>query len=109
MISEFQAFFTVFHQGKALANSATWKNRTLATNALVAVLGAAIAIAKGFGYDLHLDDQTISALGAGIAAAVCVGNSVMHVVTSEKVGLPPADTPGPAGPTAVGGEGPGPG
>lgn len=95
MIQAFQAFFTLFKQGKQLTNSATWKNRTIATNSLVAVLGAAVAIAKGFGYDLHLDEQTVSALGAGIAAAVCVVNSVMHVITSAKVGLPADDAHGP--------------
>ena len=95
MIQEFQAFFVAFRQGKALANSATWKNRTVAANALVALLGAAIAIAKGFGYDIQLDDATVSALGGGIAAFVCVANSVMHIATSDKVGLPSADTPQP--------------
>jgi hypothetical protein len=107
MIQEFQAFFVVFHQGKQLANSATWKNRTIATNTLIAVLGAAVAIAKGFGYDLHLDDQTLSALGAGVVAVVGVVNSVMHVATSDKVGLPPAAGAGPA--TDATGPSPGPG
>lgn len=107
MIQEFQAFFTLFKQGKQLANSATWKNRTIATNALVAVLGAAMAVAKGFGYDFHIDDQTLSALGGGIAAAVCVGNNVMHVITSAKVGLPPAVDAGPATDAPGPSEGPG--
>ena len=96
MIQEFQAFFTLFKQGKQLANSATWKNRTIATNTLIAVLGAMVAIAKSFGYDLHLDDQTISALGAGVVAAVGVTNSVMHVITSAKVGLPATGAAGSA-------------
>lgn len=90
MIAQFQAFFVLFHQGKSLANSATWKNRTLATNGLIALLGAAIAIAKGFGYDFNIDDQTTQILGAGIVAFVGVANNVMHVITSDKVGLPPA-------------------
>jgi fructose-1-phosphate kinase PfkB-like protein len=100
VIQEFQAFFTLFQQGKSLANAATWKNRTVATNALVAVIGAGTLIAKGFGYDLHLDQQTVEALGAGVAAAVAVFNSVMHVISSDKVGLP-------AKPAALGGVGDG--
>ena len=95
MITEFKAFLTLFRQGKSLANSAVWKNRTVATNAVIAVLGAAVAIAKGFGYDISVDDQTVSAAGAGIAAMVCIGNSVLHVITSDKVGLPPVSAPGP--------------
>ena len=87
MIKEFQAFLTLFKQGKSLANSAAWKNRTIAANSLTAVLGAALVIGKGFGYDVHLDEQTVEALAGGIAAAVAAVNAVMHVVTSDKVGV----------------------
>ena len=87
MITEFKSFFIAFREGKELVHATTWKNRTLASNALVAFLGAAAVIAKGFGYDFNLDQETISAVGAGIAAFVTVGNSVMHVITSKKVGL----------------------
>lgn len=96
MIGAFKAFFTAFQQGRQLTNSATWKNRTLLTNALVAFLGALVLIAQGFGYDLQLTQETIANLAAGIAAFVTVGNSVMHLVTSAKVGLPPTGDPGPA-------------
>ena len=88
MINEFKSFFTAFKQGKQLANSATWKNRTVATNALVAFLGAMVIIGKGFGYDFNLDQDTITAVGAGVAAFVTVGNSIMQVVTTKKIGLP---------------------
>ena len=89
MITEFKAFLTLFRQGKSLANSATWKNRTVATNSLIAVLGAGAAIGKGFGYDIQIDDQTISIAGAGIVALVGIVNSIMHVITTDKIGLPP--------------------
>ena len=88
MIKEFGAFLTLFRQGKALANAAAWKNRTIAANSLTAVLGAALVIGKGFGYDIHLDEQTVEALAGGIAAAVAAVNAVMLVVTSDKVGVP---------------------
>ena len=100
MIPQFQAFFTLFQQGKSLANAATWKNRTVAANSIVALLGAATVIAKGFGYDFHVDQDTLTALGGGIAAAVAVANSVMHVISSDKVGLP-------AKPSALGVDGAG--
>ena len=103
MIQEFQAFLTLFRQGKQLENSATWKNRTVATNAVVTLLAAATVIAKGFGYDLQLDDQVVQALGAGIVAAVAFVNAVMHVITSAKVGLPAKADAGPAGISAAGG------
>ncbi len=101
MISQFQAFFTLFRQGKQLANSATWKNRTIAANALLALLGAALAVARGFGYDIQVDPDTLKALAAGIPAAVAFGNTVMHVITSAKVGLPSIGGAGPAADTAA--------
>lgn len=101
MIPEFQAFLTLFRQGKELKNAAVWKNRTMATNALIAFLGAALVVAKGFGYDISIDQQTLTALAGGISAAVCLFNTVMHVITSAKVGLPPDSGPGPAADTAA--------
>lgn len=88
MIKEFAAFFTLFRQGKELTNAATWKQRTVAANLLVSVLGAALLVARGFGYGIEIDDDTIQALAGGIAAAVCLGNSVMHCISSKRAGLP---------------------
>ncbi len=86
MIKEFQAFFEVFKQGKALSNAAVWKNRQVAGNAVTTFLAAAVVIAKGFGFDLPVDEQTVTAAGMGIAALVTVGNSILTVITSDKVG-----------------------
>ena len=107
MITEFKAFLTLFRQGKSLANSATWKTRTVATNSLIAVLGAGAAIGKGFGYDIQVDDQTLSAAGAGIAALVCIVNSIMHVITTDKIGLPTHGDAGPPSDDATANAGPG--
>ena len=111
MIDEFKAFFVAFQKGKQLASSATWKNRTIATNALVAFLGAVLLIAKGFGYDIHLDQDTLAALAGGIAAIVPVFNAIMHVITSAKVGLPTMgqsgyNNPATSGPSTGGEPGP---
>jgi hypothetical protein len=84
-------FFQAFKQGKQIANPATWKNASLATSALVTFLTAVVGIAKGLGYDIHLDDQTLQAAGAGIFALYGVFSAVVTVVTSTKVGLPSAD------------------
>lgn len=90
-------FLAAFRQGKELANAATWKNRTLAANALCAVLSAAVGLATFCGYRVDLDNDTLQALAGGIAALVCVVNSVMHTVTSERVGLPASLSDGNAG------------
>lgn len=91
MIAEFKAFFDLFKMGKAVSDPAMWKNRTLATNNLGLLLAAAAVIAKGFGYDLQIDKDTMQALAGGIVAAVFVFNNVMHIITSKKVGLPSID------------------
>ena len=89
MIREFQAFFDLFRKGKELTNAGVWKQRTIAANTLAGVLGSALVIAKGFGFDINIDDATVQAASAGIAALVCLGNAVMHAVTSARAGLPP--------------------
>jgi hypothetical protein len=80
-------FFELFQKGKEVANPETWKNATVATNVVVALLGTFVGLSKTFGYDLGLDDGTLQNLAAGIVASVGVVNAVMHVVTSKRVGV----------------------
>ncbi len=82
-------FIQAFRKGKELSDATLWKNRTLVGNALVALFSALSGIAAALGYRLDLEPGTLEALGAGIAALVAVGNAIMHVVTSARVGLPP--------------------
>lgn len=104
MIAEFKAFFDLFKMGKAVSDPAMWKNRTLAANNLGLLLAACAVIAKGFGYDLQIDKDTMQALAGGIAAAVVIFNNIMHVITSKKVGLSPdGETGSPDRPESGGG------
>jgi hypothetical protein len=80
-------FFELFRQGEEVANPATWKSRTVATNAIVAVLATLLAIAKSFGVDLALDNDTTQTMAAGAVAGVTVLNAIVHVITSKRVGL----------------------
>jgi hypothetical protein len=84
----FNAVISLFQQGHELANSATWKQRSIATNVVVGVIGSALMIAKGCGYDLGIDQDTVDAIGAGIAAAVTAFNTVITIITSKKAGFP---------------------
>jgi hypothetical protein len=88
MIEQFTSFITLFRQGKELTHSATWKNRTIATNCLVSVFGAVLVIAKGYGYDFPINEESIQNIAVGAVAVVGAINAVMHVITSSKVGLP---------------------
>jgi lipopolysaccharide assembly outer membrane protein LptD (OstA) len=86
MIKEFQAFFTLFKKGKEVTNPIFWKNLQTAGNSLAGLISAIVVIAGGFGYDLHLTPEIISSAGAGIAALYGIGNAILVVITSKKVG-----------------------
>ena len=86
MIKEFQAFITLFKQGKEVANPEFWKNAQVKAN-LAALIGAIALISAGFGYDIHLNDATVSAASGGIVAFYTIGNSVLTLITSKKVGI----------------------
>lgn len=81
-------FIVAFRVGKELTNATTWKNRTLAVNHFILFFSAILAIAAAFGYPLNIDSTTLESLAGGVVAAVTVFNSVMHMVTSTRVGLP---------------------
>ena len=87
MIGKLEAAWSVFQKGKAVADPVTWKQNTVAVNAMVGFIGAVVGLARAFGYDLAVDDQTLGSLAAGIVAAVSVGNSVVHVVTDHRMGM----------------------
>lgn len=86
MIKEFQAFFTLFKQGKEVINPEFWKNTQVKAN-VIALLGAIATIAAGFGYDIHLSADTLNAAGMGIVAFYTIGNSILTIITSKKVGI----------------------
>jgi hypothetical protein len=87
-----------FRKGRQVASPATWKNRALAINTLTALLVALAAVAKGLGYDLLLDPDTLEMAAGGIVALAAIGNSVVHVVSTTKIGL----QPGPGAPDGAG-------
>ena len=100
-------FFDLFNEGKELANATTWKNRTVATNAVLALIGTGLALGKAFGFSLELDNDTLQGLAAGTVAVVTAINAVMHTITDKRVGLSADNGSGPTpGPTADIGESP---
>lgn len=86
MIDAFKAFFTLFQQGKDLSHKDVWRNRAQLANALTVFLGALVVIAKGFGYDLHVDQDTLNAAAGGVAAFVAIGNAFVHNIPVPPVG-----------------------
>lgn len=79
----------VVRQGRALTSAAAWANRAAATAALTGVLTGALHIARALGYQLGgIDDAALEAVAGGVAAAVCIVSSVLHVATVADAGLP---------------------
>lgn len=79
----------VWRKGKSVANPALWKNLGATASALAGVVSSALAVAAAFGYRVDLDDHTVEALAGGVAALLFMFNGGVHIVTSDKVGLPP--------------------
>lgn len=93
MIKEFSAFLSAFRAGRELANAAAWKRAGNASAALVALLGAAVTIAGGFGYGITLEPGQIEQIAGGVVALVSLVHVVLTTVTSKKVGLPAKPAP----------------
>ena len=87
------SLFRLFRQGEALENAQTWKNRTVATNAVLAFLGTGLELAKLSGHAVDIDHDTLQDLAAGVVAAVAVGNALMHVICNHDVGMQPVNQP----------------
>jgi hypothetical protein len=90
-------FLDLFKKGKEVANAEAWKAGTIAVNTIVAFLGAALTLAKNFGYNLGIDDATLQQFAVGIASLAGLFNAIMHVITSARVGLSSGNASSPAG------------
>lgn len=93
MFESIKYFFTLFNQGKAVVNAAKMKNKQIIGNAVTALLGTVILIAKAFGHDIPLSNDDLVTIGGFIAVALCLFNGTATVITSEKVGLPAKPEP----------------
>lgn len=79
--------------GQQLADSVFWKNHQLATNALVGLLGAILAIAKVAGINLPISNADLVSLAGGIVTCVGLYNTYITAATTTKVGLPTNSQP----------------
>ena len=92
--------------GKAIADPVALKSGQVKVNQFITFVGALALTAKAFGYDLHMDDQTIAYIGGGLYGAV---NWVFTVLSTDKIGFSgirpkAAGVAGPAGDAAAGGD-----
>ena len=89
MLDKIKGLWALMQAGKAVADPALWKTRQITVTMLVAVLMAVVQLAKGFGYELPIDENTATALAGGVLAIV---NVVLTLSTSDKVGFKPENT-----------------
>lgn len=87
MIKEFQAFVTLFQQGKEIPNAAKVRNKAAFTHAVAAVLSAAVCAAGGFGYHVNLDANTTQDIAAGAFGLYTLVMGVLHAISDSKVGV----------------------
>lgn len=85
MIGKITAVWRVFRKGEEVANPAAWKAGQVTATAIGGFLIAAVQAASAFGFEVPADEGQISAIAAGVLA---IGNILLTLATSRKVGLP---------------------
>lgn len=80
---------TIWHamkKGKRLRDSATWKNRQIAVDAIVAVLGALVLAGKLFGLEIDIAPEDRETVAAAVFVLVGTFGAIFTAATSKKVG-----------------------
>lgn len=84
------AFFNVLRKGHQVANPTAWKTGQITASVIAGLLGAIVALAKVYGYELPLNDDQLLAIGSAVVAIVGLFVSpAVTVASTEKVGLLP--------------------
>ena len=80
------ALFGLFKAGSSVADPSKWKGHQITATMLAVLILAIGKTLHVFGYEMPLDAETATAIGAGIIAVV---NVVLTIVTTDKIGLQP--------------------
>lgn len=78
------ALLDLFTKGKSVANPEAWKNGQISTNVLAPVVVATAAVAASFGIPVPVSPDDLVLVTAGFLS---IFNTVMTIITSEKVGV----------------------
>ncbi len=82
-------WFNLYRKGEMVDNPVAWKNGQISVTLVTAFIGAIIALAKNYGYQIPLDEITQTHIAYTVIALVGLFNVNATLVSSEKVGLPP--------------------
>jgi hypothetical protein len=77
----------LLRKGSAVTDPKLWKDRAALTLALTGLIVVVVKVAKGFGYDLQINETDAGYLAAGFAVLVGLFSTY---ATSDKVGILPA-------------------
>ncbi len=81
-MGKFLAALSALRYGSSLTDPAVWKNRQLAMNALLGLLGAIAPF-----INVEMTDEQRVAIAGGVAVLGGLLNAYLTAATSEKVGL----------------------
>jgi hypothetical protein len=84
--------------GQELKQSGTWRQLQVASNALVAIVGAALMVLGWLGFRPDISAEQVAAVCGGIAALGGIYNSYTTVATDKRIGVgmqPRTETPQP--------------
>lgn len=86
-MSKLGAFVDLLRYGAEVADPERWKRGQINANTIVALLAAAVVLARAAGVNLPIDDAGIVAVAGGVFA---LANMVFTAVSSSRAGLLPA-------------------
>ena len=87
MIKEYEAFIDAFRVGKSIKNAAQAKQYQTVANLIGQLLISLAVISQGFGYHIPVSDADLLKAGSALGTFYCIGNYVLTMITSEKIGF----------------------
>lgn len=87
IIQKTTSVWKAFRAGQELENAAAWKNTANAVAAITTFLGALLAVASAWGYQIDISQANLETLAGGVIALISIYHSIVHLVTSAKVGF----------------------
>lgn len=88
MFEKLKKFYAVFTAGQSVVNAVRLKKIQAAGGLLAGFLGALIAVAKTYGYDIPLTDEQLFNIGGACIAIFGLFNAGATVASTDKLGLP---------------------
>lgn len=84
---DFFKIISAIKAGEELKSAATWSNAQSLTNILAALATAGVSIARGFGWEIPLSDEQLTAVVGAAGTILFVANSVLSIMTTKDAGL----------------------